>query len=106
MTSSLGKMVKTIGHKRKEKEHIDSNKFLTTAHEKYFPTVEEFYTIAKAIGGEKKTYMRYVRAYISRGLCSPGGAGAVEASATEEDTEDEDENEDEAKDEEDSDDYD
>ncbi|KOM57648.1 hypothetical protein LR48_Vigan11g068100 [Vigna angularis] len=40
MTSSSGKRVKTIGHKRKEKEHIYSNKFLTAAHEKYFPRVD------------------------------------------------------------------
>ncbi|KOM45636.1 hypothetical protein LR48_Vigan06g094200 [Vigna angularis] len=45
MASSLGKRIKTLGSKdqgtkRKEKEQFYCNKFRTTTHERYFPTVE------------------------------------------------------------------
>ncbi|KOM51386.1 hypothetical protein LR48_Vigan09g004500 [Vigna angularis] len=106
MTSSSGRRMKTAGNKRKEKEEYYSYQFRTTAHERYFPSVnakkllmerrvgliptlapqfkrevnnrgwgnlatypapssspivKEFYTNAKALGGEQETYANYVR---------------------------------------------
>ncbi|KOM57418.1 hypothetical protein LR48_Vigan11g045100 [Vigna angularis] len=58
-TSSSGKRVKIVGHKRKEKETIYANKFLTAAHEKYFLIMDGRRLLMER--GEEETYMSYVR---------------------------------------------